>query len=311
VVRVVTETNDNQHFVPQFYLRGFTIPREKSLIWEFDKEASRYVKTPRSIRAICSRYRYYRQFREDGAEEPDRLEQGFSREIEQKIAPVYKAILARVAEGTTDVTLTPMEYGQLCYSVAIQYTRVPSFRDKMALFMRIRGEQFLDQLVEEQRRDGTLPPQVDEVLRCEKPEVIIKDWGTIKTMLDAASTVSEALMDKTPGFFRPSPRSYFVTSDNPVSYYIRNSQKYAIGQIEPIHPDAEVLCPLSRNSAVIFFPRKSGYSSTRYAISCKCLDLLPPLVEMLNMQTAIMAARYIYAPARLDYIRDSLKSIGE
>lgn len=179
MVRLVTETTDNQHFVPQFYLRGFAIPGKKSLIWEFDKEASRYAKGARSIRSICSRYRYYRQFREDGVEEPDRLEKGFSREIEQKIALVYKAILARVAEGTAEVTLTPMEYGQFCYSIALQYTRVPSFRDKMALFMRIRGEQLWDQLVEKQRREGTLPPQVDELLHCEKPEVIIKDWGTI------------------------------------------------------------------------------------------------------------------------------------
>jgi len=28
---------DNHHYVPQGYLRGFTIEEEKSLIWEYDK----------------------------------------------------------------------------------------------------------------------------------------------------------------------------------------------------------------------------------------------------------------------------------
>jgi hypothetical protein len=232
------------------------------------------------------------------------LEKGFSRDLEQKFAPVYQTLLSRLSDGAPEVVLTPMEYGQFCYYIAIQYTRVPSFRDKMALFMKIYGEQLLNQRIGEQRRDGTLPPQVDELLQSEKPEVIIEDWGTIKTMLEAATTVGNALIDKMPLFFRPSPQTYFVTSDNPVSYYISNFRNYNIGQLEPIHPDAEVFFPLSRIGAVVFSPRKSGYGSTGYAITCKCLDILPPFVEMFNRQTTVMATRYIYSPTRVDHIRD-------
>lgn len=302
MITVMSETVDNQHFVPQFYLRNFTIRGEKSLVWEFDKQNGRFSKAPRSIRSICARYRYYRQVREDGIEEPDRLEHGFSRELERKIAPLFKSVLYRLGEGKDTLELTPFEYGQFCYAIAIQYTRVPSFRDKMALFMKLRSEQIFDQTVESQRKDGSLPPKVDELLQKEKPKVIIEEWGTIKTMIEAAVSVSNALMDKTPGFFRASPDNCFITSDNPVSYYVRDYERYDIKQIEPVHPNAEVFFPLSQRNAVVFFPHKSGYGSTRYAIECKCLDLLAPLVKMINIQTAIMAGRYIYSPERISYL---------
>ena len=307
----MAETADNQHFVPQFYLRSFTIPGEKSLIWEFDKQTGQYAKRPKSVRSICSRYRYYRQVRDTGIEEPDMLEHGFSRELERKVAPLHKALLGRLADGKSDIHLTPAEFGQFCYSVAIQYTRVPFFRDKMTLFMKIRGEQQFDQLVEKQRSNGTLPPEVDAMLQKEKPKVIIEDWGTIKTMFEAAYTVSNALMHKTPGFFRVPQGSYFVTSDNPVSYYIKNYEKYDLKQLEPIHPDAEVFFPLSRENAVVFFPYGSGYSSTRYAIRCKCLELLPSLVEYVNMQTVIMAQHHVYAPQKLPFMSKAALLLGK
>jgi hypothetical protein len=302
----MTETADNQHFVPQFYLRGFAIPGEKSLIWEYDKQNGQYAKSPKSIRSICSRHRYYRQVREGGIEEPDMLEHGFSSELERKVAPLYQSLISRLADGKDEVELTPTEYGQFCYFVAIQYTRVPSFRDKMALFMKIRGEQLFEQIVESQSKEGTLPPKIDEILQKEKPEVTIEEWGTVKTMLKAAVTVSNTLMDKTPGFFRASLGDCFITSDNPVSYYIKDFSKYDIRQLEPIHPNAEILFPINRNNAVVFFPHKSGYGSTRYAIICKCLDLLPPLVRLMNTQTAIMAAKHVYTPERVIYLSEAI-----
>lgn len=311
MILAMRETVDNRHFVPQFYLRNFAIPGEKSLVWEFDKQRGRYSKAPKSIRSICARYRYYRQVREDGTEEPDSLEQGFSIQIERKLAALYKSINLRIAEGSDHIELTPSEYGQLCYGVAIQYTRVPDFRDKMALFMGLRAEQIFDSIVESQRKDGTLPPEIDEMLREGRPKPIIEEWGTIKTMLEAAVSVSNALMEKTPGFFRAAPGSCFVTSDNPVSYFVRDYKNYDVRQIEPVHPNAEVTFPLSQKNAVTFFPHKSGYGSTHYAIECKCLDLLAPLVNMINGQTRIMAERYVYAPIRLSNLLEKPTSGNE
>ncbi|MBN1507241.1 MAG: DUF4238 domain-containing protein [Sedimentisphaerales bacterium] len=301
----MTQTTENQHFVPQFYLRGFSIPKERSLVWEFDKERGRYAKAPRSIRTICSRRRYYRQMREGGVEEPDMLEKGFSRELEQKVSPLYRTLLARIAEGTSEITLTPMEYGQFCYFVAMQYTRVPSFRDKMAFFMKMHSEQMLRHKAEVDRRSGRLPPRVDELLRHGGIKITVEDWGTVKVMIEAATTVTNALLDKTPGFFRVSPGDCFVTSDNPVSYYVKDYQKHDIARLEPVHPDAEVLFPLNRDCAVVFFPYKSGYGATQNEIRCRCLDLLPPLAQCWNMQTAIAAERFIFTGIWLNYLHDA------
>ena len=228
------------------------------------------------------------------------LERGFARQIESKVARLYKVLLGRLAEGSAEIILTPKEYGEFCYSIAIQYTRVPSFRDKMELFIKMRGEQLFDQLVEKQRQDGTLPDEIEKILQNDMPQIIIEDFGTIKPMLEAAMPVSNALMDKTPGFFRSATGSYFFTSDNPVSYYVKNFEKYDIRQVEPVHPDAEVFFPINRTNAVVFFPHKSGYGSTRHAIGCKCLDFLSSGVKFINSRTVIMAKRYVYTSERVE-----------
>ena len=82
------------------------------------------------------------------------LEHGFSSELERKVAPLYQSLISRLADGKDEVELTPTEYCKFCYFVAIQYTRVSSFRDKMALFMKIRGEQLFEQIVESQSKEG-------------------------------------------------------------------------------------------------------------------------------------------------------------
>lgn len=294
----MSDTTNDQHYVPQFYLRGFTIPGHKSLIWQFDKESKKFDKAAKSVRTICTGYRYYRQVREDGIEEPDLLERGFSKQLEHKAAPLFKKVMSMLAEGGVEVPLTPEEYGQLCYCAAIQYTRIPAFRDKIASRMRDRGMQLAYEMVDRQREEGTLPPSVDDLLKKRKLMVKIEDWGTIKTMLEAAVVVSNALMEKRPGFFRAQPNRYFITSDNPISYWVRNFEKYTEKQLEPINPEAEVFFPFSRNYAMVFFPHKSGYSRTRALIRLKCLDFLTPMVQFVNMHTYFMAERFVFSSER-------------
>ncbi|MEX1668608.1 DUF4238 domain-containing protein [Zhongshania guokunii] len=43
---------DNQHYVPQGYLRGFTIEGERSLIWEYDKNTGKISRQPKSVRGV-------------------------------------------------------------------------------------------------------------------------------------------------------------------------------------------------------------------------------------------------------------------
>lgn len=82
---------DNHHYVPQGYLRGFTIEGEKSLIWEYDKNTGKISRQPRSIRDVCVEHHYYAQKREDGSVDNESLEDAFH-EIEDKAPRVIKSI---------------------------------------------------------------------------------------------------------------------------------------------------------------------------------------------------------------------------
>ena len=82
---------DNHHYVPQGYLRGFTIEGEKSLIWEYDKDTGEISRHPKSIRDICSEHHYYAQKREDGSVDNESMEDAFH-EIEDKTPRIIKNI---------------------------------------------------------------------------------------------------------------------------------------------------------------------------------------------------------------------------
>jgi hypothetical protein len=61
-----TGATENQHYIPQGHLRGFTIPQKKSLVWACDKESGQVSLTPKSIRDIRSEHLDYAQYDESG-----------------------------------------------------------------------------------------------------------------------------------------------------------------------------------------------------------------------------------------------------
>lgn len=295
---------DEQHFVSQFYLRGFSISGHKSLLWEFDKEECRFTSRPRSVRKVCKRYRYYEQVDADGKFHPDRLERGFDKIVENRAAKLLRSITPKNSGDT--VPLVPWDQGSLAYYTASQYTRVPNFRGKIETIMRIRIEREFDKLVKQQRSNGTLPPKVDALLRKSRPELTIEKWGTIRPMLNAAQTVGEALLRKTPAFFLPAPGMSFITSDNPVTYYVKNWEEETDPmKLEPVHPSAEVLFPLRKDLALVYFPIFNPDWNQRVVLHVRCLALSSDLTRYLNTQTALFADRYLYMAQRDNSLFDT------
>ena len=146
---------EEQHFIYQFYLRGFVITGEKSLIWEFDKTKSGFSSRPKSVRRICTRYRYYEQVDKDGRSHTDLLEKGFDKIVENTAAKLLRRIQPK-GSGTT-VCLAPWEQAGLAYLTATKYNSVPDFREKMEKIMRMHVDRAFDELVKCQRANGKLP----------------------------------------------------------------------------------------------------------------------------------------------------------
>jgi hypothetical protein len=286
-------TKDNQHFVPQLYLRKFSITGHKSLLWEFDKELDCFGSKPRSVRQICKLSRYYEQVDAKGKVHPDLIERGYDRIVENKAAKLLGSINLKHNDDT--VPLDPWDQACLAFFTASQYARVPDFRDKMEAIMRMRVEQEFNGLVAQQRSSGTIPLEIEALLAKARPEVNIEKWGTIRPMLNATSKVAEALLMKTPALFLPAPGMFFITSDNPVTYYIKDwQQENDPIKLEPVHPMAEVLFPLRKDLAVVYFPIYNPSWNQRIILHVRCISLDARLTRSLNVQTALCATRYLY-----------------
>lgn len=112
----------NQHYVPQFLLRNFSVAAKKSQIWVFDKQTEQSFAT--NIRNVCSETGFYD------------LQLG---EAEFTIDPSFKQLekkAARVINRILDEQLLPKfdsdERALLAVFVAIQFLRVKAARTRVA-----------------------------------------------------------------------------------------------------------------------------------------------------------------------------------
>lgn len=291
---------ENQHYIPQGYLRGFAIPKEKSLVWEYDKESGQISLTPRSIRAICSKHLYYAQYDEEGQLDKQTLEDAFQA-VEDKAPRIIRRI--NVSSTGERVALSGEEHGTLSFFVALLLTRVPSFRDGIEDIHRLYVEMHLAPVVERSYREGTMPPIIEELYKkgqlLNQIEVEIKPQVSLKPMIELARIGGQVLLTKLWAFVLPAADMFFVTSDNPVYFQLperfRSPEAPNIG---PWHPLSEVTVPLRKDLALICRPSAGYGPDEAHLLQFRTARLDRTDTKNINKRVAIAAKRYVYAPER-------------
>lgn len=286
-------SKDDQHFVPQFYLRGFTIDGEKSLIWEFDKKESKFNRVPKSVRQICCKLHYYAQYDEKNKLHIDLLEDGFNKFVETFASTTVKSIQPK--DTRNSIYLSPMDQAILCYFVSTQYTRVPEFRDRVENSLKSDVKNEFNKLFAYQQSKGILPEIIEKTLNASEIEVEVHSWVSIKPMLEQACKGSTNLLKKTPVFFLPADGMSFITSDNPVSFYIRNWKNFDNhNDLGPFHDQAEVFLPLRSDLALVYFPIQNAFWDQPVELQVRYMKLDPDRTRLINKHTATFATRYLY-----------------
>jgi hypothetical protein len=287
---------DNHHFVPQGYLRGFTIEGEKSLIWEYDKETGSISHQPKSVREICGEHHYYAQKREDGSVDNESMENAFH-EIEDKTPRVINSI----KEGATGkkVSLTDEQRVILSFFAAIQLFRVPNFRDGVEEMHRKIVESSLAEIVTHDKQEGKLPPEVEELYERGGINIEIEPFVSLEPMINLAREGSARLLEKVWHFATPADGMTFVTSDNPVYFQAPEEYRAHIGYgLGPMHPFSEVTIPLRKDLLLIFSPAVK-YTPEQYELlNCTTVCLDKADTKNINKRTTLAAERYVYSSER-------------
>jgi hypothetical protein len=294
---------ENQHFIPQGYLRNFTIPGEKSLVWEYDKKSGKISDQPKSVRKICAIRYYYAQEDQDGNLDTDRLEDVFGKMIEDPALRVIRKIPSR---PYSDFELNTDEMTALVMFISLLSTRGPSFRGGVEEVYRLGVQAVGERVIGEQLERGEVP----EVLRRKIEEqglwnaiqVQIKNWASLLPMLQVAAFGADSLLGKQWPFVLTEGNNSFLTADNPFVFtpFQRSTGLQLIG---PFHPESYVTVPLRKDLALVMYP-SDCLSDGHFQTS----SFTPKQTKSLNRRTIAAALRFIYSHERNERI---LKTVIE
>lgn len=284
---------NNHHYVPQGYLRGFTIEGENSLIWEYDKETGGVSRQPKSVRDICNNHHYYAQKREDGSADNESMENAFH-EIENKAPRVIRNI--QFPGDGKKVVLTDEERVILSFFSAIQLFRVPNFRNGIEKMHQKLVEVALDKIITNDKKNRILPTEIEKLYSRGGIKIDVEHFVSLEPMVNLAKEGCTTLLKKVFHFAAPAEGMTFVTSDNPVYFQIPEEYRDQVGAyFGPLHPSSEVTLPLRKDLLLIFSPAIK-YTAKQYdLLNCTAVQLDKPDTKNINKRTTLAAAQYVYA----------------
>lgn len=260
------------HFLPQFYLRGFSIDR--CGIFQIEKSTGRHYGCQiKDVAAI----RDYHEL--DGEETDDPYL------FEKKLAKL-EAQQAKHLQGVLDEGVS-LEYQRLSLLelLAIMRMRVPAVKEHIdrSYGSTVRATALALQ------RSGRLPKPpkgLEEKLCVENLDIRVLNWKCLEVMfkMGTSETVLQILARMRATLYRAPFGSRFITSDQPVSLYHPTLWKSPYGA-GPGTLGVEVGFPLS-SRVFLMLDHIALPHSERLAT---CAE-----VEEFNRRTVVMAQEYIY-----------------
>jgi Protein of unknown function (DUF4238) len=234
----------NQHYVPQFLLRGFHTGNEAQ-IWAFDKTKSKSFTT--AIDKVASEHGFYNV---DGSAQLDDV----IRKFEEATAPIIKEIRERKSLAGID------EYKRIWLSgfTALQYVRTRAFSERSQDMMRQITH------VATQMSGGELSEQVRKQLGLDEPGT--EHEKALSTILGLVRPAVDELQKKHLILYRSDGSLLFCIGDSPVALHNTLNPGDGIrGTLGLAVPGIEVYLPISKDLVL-------AYMCLSIAVSCIGLE---------------------------------------
>ena len=290
----MTETRRTKkgHYLPKFYLAGFTAGgTEKSELLVFDRELGQ-VRSGKPISVGYERYFYALP-----GKDPDSFEQALAKD-EDAIAAIVRAV-----DGAPGTQPDERALETLVYFTALMHLRMPAFRehhlpqisqhyDQIAELWMVAPHAW-ERYVESARKNGKQPVSRQRFERARKAVLEGKlrfeaqPAEHLRIMADHIADFTKILLRRTWSVVvAPEGTGGFVTCDMPVALYWNVEGAPAIPPAFG-SPDAEVFMPLTRRSGLV------GRAATDIVIIEGT-----SMVAHLNTKIINESRRFIFAPDR-------------
>jgi hypothetical protein len=267
-------TPRKHHYLPQFYLRGFSANGRS--VFQVEKRGGRgYVSSIRDTVAI----RDYHELDTVDAEDPTVIE----KRLAQVEAPLAEALARAVRCGVT----TPETHNLLIQLVALLRVRVPAFKAGIEAFLQ-NAVRSVGLMME---RKGELPPPpkgFEDILRIDNLSITISNWKLLEFMFKIAADrrLFDMLAAMKPHVLRAPEGTFFLTCDQPVAIFhptASPTDAYGIGLADT---DTELSVPLS-SGVLLLLSWETKSASDRAATADEMIEF--------NRRTAVMADSLVFA----------------
>lgn len=261
------------HYLPQFYLRGFSVDQRTLL--QIEKQSLKHY--PGQIKDVAA-IRDFHEIDGDDVSDPQAIEKHLA-QLESLMAQDLCVVLK---DGLVD----PVRRSGLIEFLSLMRMRVPAVK---AHIQRSLSSVLRAQVMALQKL-GKLPPPppgFEEALKVENLDLSVMNWKCLEKMFKFAGN-RDALINLNgmrATLFRAPTGSTFITSDQPVAVYHPDSVPDVYILAGPETPGAEVSLPLSRD-VLLMLDNEEGADAEREATQSE--------VQEFNRRTAIMATEYIF-----------------
>lgn len=291
----MSQVSREDHFVPRFYLVGFTdTGGRKGKLWQFDGADG--TKTA-DVAKKLGRERDYHTVDIEG-HPPDVVESLFGK-IENVAAPLLRTVIE-----TQQLPSTRRDRADLMMFVALSYPRGLQFRQVLTSFhnqvetMKIRmaliSPEFWEKYVRACEKNGLDYPQgsyeeLARLYRQDEAEVEVANMGHIHTtgIVKALEGVTDLLMRRNWGLeITDNPDDFYVTSDSPATLSWISPDDDRMGPPGLISSVSEVVLPIHKSMALV----------GRYEHIPTAVRVDGDRVAAINAATARFAHRFVYSP---------------
>lgn len=198
-----------KHYVPQFYLKGFSETENSPYIWTYDKNSRRSFRT--NIRNIAQETNFY----------SDDTEAFLANKIETPTKEVIEKIKNHLPISIDDKEI-------LAKFMSVLVKRVPASLKRARQMYPELSEQVYDELEKEIEQLKVSNPDKQEIIEQRQEEIRQirendpndpKDIWEMILRPEMTPAMSHALTNMTWVFWYHHKKSVFLTSDNPVFYF--------------------------------------------------------------------------------------------
>ena len=256
------------HYVPQYYLKGFSRNDDGREIWVYDKKKRKKFQT--QVKSTANVNGYYSR----------EVEQYLANDIEDPANKVLKKIrqLEQINQSDKEI---------LSKYMAVMMKRVPKGLHRLNEMVPSISEKLSAEYSEELFQIALERPEKKEVAERRKMEIEAilerysknppKEIWLENLPPEKSPLVVDALINMTWLFWVSKPEEEFLTSDNPLFYF------ESMGIREP---KSEVLFPVSKNIAL--------WATWRTQLPEGFKDTTSQIVKEMNRRTASNATRYVF-----------------